>query len=412
MKDLSAYRRLLAALLVLLPAFAVFAGVRLVEDGGRFVLDNHLLSAGVDVSRGGDAVWFSSGSSSAVFRRGGSLPMVFGESGEWGDSTNLFANLAANPVSVKTSFNKDFSRSVWFGETLERGDLRWTRGFTMSPDRAMLKVEDVVSNLSTAKVEGVFRFPEPTSKKGMNHLAMPCGNDVYAVRVWDGASHVPPVIGPKSCAKFTGWWYVVAGIGGVRAATVDGAVNLRLVGDSLTIGFHSTVSLNGCVVLLCRNGKPFFSEGSVAISPAKCWRREVKVPADAKEEEFTLKLLKGDGTAVLAYPLEPPQTPPVPSIQAGPFSGTLVVQAHELRMKGDNRLCSKTLRKALAVDALDAWAVAERVFLEDDGEGAAAKCAEGRGDAKRELAAVIKLYSEIGAKKEADMLRKQLEGVQ
>jgi len=84
-----------------------------------------------------------------------------------------------------------------------------------------------------------------------------------------------------------------------------------------------------------------------------------------------------------------------------------VMRAHILRRLGQNRLCSKALRAAAAVDPLDAWGVAERVFLEDDGAGAAAAVVAQRGLKAQELLETICDYWQLGAWAEVRALSHQ-----
>ena len=69
---------------------------------------------------------------------------------------------------------------------------------------------------------------------------------------------------------------------------------------------------------------------------------------------------------------------------------------------------SKELRMAAKSEPLDVWNVVERVFLEDDGEGAAEGVARFCGDATRSLWQILEGYRRLGAKHEIDELDRQL----
>jgi len=84
-----------------------------------------------------------------------------------------------------------------------------------------------------------------------------------------------------------------------------------------------------------------------------------------------------------------------------------VVKAFALRKQGRFPESSKQLRLAAALDPLDPWGVAERAFLDDDGEDAVRNVCAGRGSPAKTVDSVIRAYRRIGAKQEAEILRLQ-----
>ena len=86
----------------------------------------------------------------------------------------------------------------------------------------------------------------------------------------------------------------------------------------------------------------------------------------------------------------------------------LVAQAYTLRQQKKFPEASKTLRAAEACDPLDAWSVVERVFLEEDGEGAVDAAREGRARPDVSVSACRAAYLQIGATNEVRVIDSQL----
>ena len=81
-----------------------------------------------------------------------------------------------------------------------------------------------------------------------------------------------------------------------------------------------------------------------------------------------------------------------------------VMRAYVLRQLKDLTASAKELRLAAAVDPLDAWGVAERAFLEDDGADAAVNAGENRGIKVQVLLETVCDYWSLGAWREVAAL--------
>lgn len=86
----------------------------------------------------------------------------------------------------------------------------------------------------------------------------------------------------------------------------------------------------------------------------------------------------------------------------------LVAQAYALRQQKKYPHASKTLRAAEASDPLNAWGIVERVFLEDDGEGAVDAAREGRAHPDVSVSECRAAYLQIGATNEVRVIDNQL----
>ena len=74
-----------------------------------------------------------------------------------------------------------------------------------------------------------------------------------------------------------------------------------------------------------------------------------------------------------------------------------VTRAYILRQLKDVTGCAKELRLAASIDPLDAWGVAERAFLEDDGADAVVNAGENRGLKAQALLETVCDYWSLGA---------------
>ena len=86
----------------------------------------------------------------------------------------------------------------------------------------------------------------------------------------------------------------------------------------------------------------------------------------------------------------------------------LVAQAYALRQARKFPEASKTLRAAEACDPLDAWNLVERIFLEEEGEGAVDAAREGRARPDESVSACRAAYLQIGATNEVRLIDRQL----
>ncbi|MBO7683550.1 MAG: alpha/beta fold hydrolase [Kiritimatiellae bacterium] len=220
-------------------------------------------------------------------------------------------------------------------------DLSWWKNFTiesrsifgMDPDNAFMAGYDHKKQCGTAHVSNRHitvgkkfflwgNFPEAhvwdtvlTDSDGPYlELMVGCWSDNQPDYSW---------IAPYETRKVEQFWFPVKGIGGIKNATIDGAVNVdRLKSDELLVGFHSTRALKGCTVRVTRkssisrtssssrtscDSRAIFTESNIAIDPNKPWCKTVKVAADAKDQEFTAEIADASGKVFLSYTPVPPQ---------------------------------------------------------------------------------------------------------
>ena len=163
-------------------------------------------------------------------------------------------------------------------------------------------------------------------------------------------------IAPYETRRVSQFWYPVKGIGGVKNATLDGAVNVeRQAKDKLLVGFHSTRELKGCTVKVScgdnggrvalprdRGGRAgarpshvVFTEGNIAIGPNAPWCKTVKVDAVAKDQQFTAEIADATGKVFLSYtPVPEDPHDPLPEKVANPQQPEQIASAEVAYLTG------------------------------------------------------------------------------
>ena len=163
-------------------------------------------------------------------------------------------------------------------------------------------------------------------------------------------------IAPYETRRVSQFWYPVKGIGGVKNATLDGAVNVeRVKKDELLVGFHSTRELKGCTVTVtcggddgrvallrdrggragARPSRVVFTETNIAIGPNAPWCKTVKVDAAAKDQQFTAVLADADGKEFLSYtPVPEDPHDPLPEKVANPQQPEKITSAEVAYLTG------------------------------------------------------------------------------
>jgi len=117
------------------------------------------------------------------------------------------------------------------------------------------------------------------------------------------------------------FWYPFRGIGGVKMANLEAAVNLEVhTNGTATLGFCTTAAHKAATVTLTGNGQVLFSE-KVELNPAKPFTKNLSLPANLDAHDLRASLTS-EGKELVAYApvrldqaaLPPPVTgPPAPA---------------------------------------------------------------------------------------------------
>ena len=112
--------------------------------------------------------------------------------------------------------------------------------------------------------------------------------------------------------SFSQYWYPFRGLGGVKNANLDAAVNLEVKDGAAKLGFCTTDAVTAATARLTAGDKVLF-EQNISIDPGKPFTQSVALPAGTDEHSLHATLTVG-GHELVAYTpvvLTPPVIPPV-----------------------------------------------------------------------------------------------------
>jgi len=140
-------------------------------------------------------------------------------------------------------------------------------------------------------------------------------------------------IQPYESRTVTEYWYPLRGIGGIKNANRDAAVNLD-VNDKGTarFAFNTTVALDEVTILLKAGDKTLHEERR-NIAPDKPFSKEIALPAGVKPESLRASLMVGDKEAIGYTPVKP-KGEPLPKPVVPPAKPKDVKTNEELYLAG------------------------------------------------------------------------------
>jgi tetratricopeptide (TPR) repeat protein len=106
---------------------------------------------------------------------------------------------------------------------------------------------------------------------------------------------------PYESKRVRQYWYPIRGIGGVKNATLEGAVNLDVEDDgTVTLGFHSTARHKGAKIQFAM-ADSLLLEATIDIEPAKPYVTQVALPVAADRSALRASLLTAEGRKLVSY---------------------------------------------------------------------------------------------------------------
>jgi tetratricopeptide (TPR) repeat protein len=127
-------------------------------------------------------------------------------------------------------------------------------------------------------------------------------------------------ISPYEVRAVTQQWYPVRGIGGIKAANEEAAIDLSVLdGGKARLGLYTTTERPAIRAVLRAGSRTLFEDAGPA-SPRGPFVRTVPLPAGTREEDLSIVFLTPDGKEIISYrppkratpPLPPPYAPPAP----------------------------------------------------------------------------------------------------
>jgi tetratricopeptide (TPR) repeat protein len=128
-------------------------------------------------------------------------------------------------------------------------------------------------------------------------------------------------------------WFPIRELGGLKAASAEGALNLEVSGGRARAAVNATATLSGARVRLAAGAHLLLDEG-VSLSPADPFVREVPLPAGVSEGDLRLSVASADGREVLAYAPRPRPKTPEPARYVPPPAPARVKSVEELVLAG------------------------------------------------------------------------------
>ncbi|MBP8302943.1 MAG: DUF5107 domain-containing protein [Phycisphaerae bacterium] len=119
-------------------------------------------------------------------------------------------------------------------------------------------------------------------------------------------------LAPYEVKTFSMYWYPFRGIGGVKRANLDAAVNLDVHDGEARLGFCTTASHTAATVVLRLKGRVLLQD-KVAIGPGRPYTHRVPLPSDADPCDLRASISVRDRELVAYTPIRPqPQQMPKP----------------------------------------------------------------------------------------------------
>lgn len=116
------------------------------------------------------------------------------------------------------------------------------------------------------------------------------------------------------------YWYPIRGIGGLKNANIDAAVNLDLTAaNTAVIGFNTTSHYDNAKVRLTAGDKLIFKQ-TIAIGPDKQFLKQIELPAKVDKSAIRAALISSANEEIISYkpvekagaPMPEPVKPPPP----------------------------------------------------------------------------------------------------
>jgi tetratricopeptide (TPR) repeat protein len=140
-------------------------------------------------------------------------------------------------------------------------------------------------------------------------------------------------IQPGESRTVVHYWYPVRELGGIKAANLEGALNLEVKEGTARIAANTTTVRPGAKVALAAGDRVLF-ETTVTIAPDAPFVREAPLPGEVREEGLRLSVSAADGQELVGYESRPRSATPEPTRYAPPPPPAKVKTVEELYLAG------------------------------------------------------------------------------
>ena len=130
------------------------------------------------------------------------------------------------------------------------------------------------------------------------------------------------------------YWYPLRGLGGLKKANRDAALNLEIRdGRMIRLALNATTEFRDATVLL-RAGERVLVQDRITISPDKPYGRQIELPTGVREVDLRLSLSDCAGHELIAYQPKPRVEQPMPSAVVPPAAPKDIASNEEVYLAG------------------------------------------------------------------------------
>jgi tetratricopeptide (TPR) repeat protein len=140
-------------------------------------------------------------------------------------------------------------------------------------------------------------------------------------------------IQPFESKSVTMTWFPIRNLGGLKHATLDGALNLEVKEGRAKLALNTTAAHSAARVVFAVRGQPEL-EQTIDISPDRPWSREVPLPEGTVPEDLKLTLRTAEGKEILSYQPASGGDDPMPEALAAPPAPKEIASVEELYLTG------------------------------------------------------------------------------
>lgn len=140
-------------------------------------------------------------------------------------------------------------------------------------------------------------------------------------------------IQPGESRTVVHYWYPLRELGGVKAANLEGALDLEVKDGRARLAANTTTPRRDARVRLTSGERVVF-ETTATIAPDAPFAREVALPAGVGEEGLRLAVVAADGQELVAYESRPRAKSPEPKRYAPPPAPAKIATVEELYLAG------------------------------------------------------------------------------
>ena len=137
---------------------------------------------------------------------------------------------------------------------------------------------------------------------------------------------------PYEVRSFSMNWYPFRGIGGVKQANLEAAVNLEVTNNTATVGFCTT-SAHPQAKMTLKAGQKVLLEETAAINPGKPYVKQVAVPAGTDPHDLLASISSG-GQELVSYSPIRLESLPMPKPVTSPAAPAEIKTTEELYLTG------------------------------------------------------------------------------